>query len=117
MTSTARRTLQLRLAGAVCLIAAGGCAALTGRTAGEHLDDATLTASVKSQLVATNIEHLGRIDVDAQDGVIYLRGLVESPTERARAEELAQQVQGVQKVVNDLQVRPVPTAVRPAGPR
>jgi osmotically-inducible protein OsmY len=77
------------------------CQAMTGRTAGENVDDSTLTASVKSQLGASN---LLRIDVDSNGGVVSLNGTVDTPAEKARAEQLARRVDGVKKVVNNLQV-------------
>jgi osmotically-inducible protein OsmY len=76
------------------------CQAMTGRTAGENVDDSTLTASVKSQLGASN---LLRIDVDSNGGVVSLNGTVDTPAEKARAEQLARRVDGVKKVVNNLQ--------------
>jgi len=41
-----------------------GCQAMTGKTAGQNVDDASLTASVKSTLVADKAANLTRIDVD-----------------------------------------------------
>lgn len=81
-----------------------GCQALTGKTAGQNIDDAAITASVKSQLVADKAANLTRIDVDTNNGVVYLNGTVESSEQRARAEQLARRVDGVKKVVNNLQV-------------
>jgi hyperosmotically inducible protein len=81
-----------------------GCQALTGKTAGQNIDDATLTASVKSQLVADKAANLTRIDVDTNNGVVYLNGTVESAEQKARAEQLARRVDGVKRVVNNLQV-------------
>jgi hyperosmotically inducible protein len=78
------------------------CQAMTGRTAGQNVDDSTLTAAVKSQLGASN---LLRIDVDTNGGVVSLNGTVETPEEKARAEQLARRVDGVKRVVNNLQVK------------
>ena len=41
-----------------------------------------------------------KIQVRAAGGVIYLSGMVDTPTESALAESVAQTVEGVQKVVN-----------------
>jgi hypothetical protein len=38
-----------------------GCAAMTGKTAGENVDDATVTAAVKSQLVMDKAANLTRV--------------------------------------------------------
>lgn len=81
------------------------CQAMTGRTAGRNIDDATLTASVKAQLVADKASNFTRIDVDTTSGVVSLTGTVESPEQRKRAEQLAARVDGVKRVVNNLQVQ------------
>ena len=87
------------------ILSASGCAALTGRTAGQNVDDATITASVKSKLVADKASNLTRVDVDTTNRVVSLNGVVESPEHRRRAEELAMQVSGVRRVDNNLQVQ------------
>jgi hyperosmotically inducible periplasmic protein len=81
-----------------------GCAAMTGKTAGENVDDATVTAAVKSQLVMDKAANLTRVDVDTDHGTVRLNGRVESSEQRARAEELAHRVKGVRRVINDLQI-------------
>ena len=77
---------------------------MTGRTAGRNIDDATITASVKSTLVADKASNLTRVDVDTTSGVVYLNGTVENADQKNRAEQLARRVDGVKKVVNNLQV-------------
>lgn len=86
------------------VLALAGCQALTGKTAGQNIDDATITASVKSTLVADKVSNLTRVDVDTNDGVVHLNGTVESAEQRLRAEELARRVKGVKNVINNLQV-------------
>ena len=81
------------------------CQATTGRTAGRNVDDAALTASVKASLVSDKASNLPRIDVDTTNGVVALNGVVESPEQRSRAEQLASRVDGVKKVINNLQVQ------------
>ncbi|HEY3305234.1 MAG TPA: BON domain-containing protein [Candidatus Binatia bacterium] len=98
-----RRALE-SLAVVLLVVALAGCQAMTGKTAGQNVDDANLTASVKANLVADKAANLTRIDVDTNNGVVYLNGTVESPQQKARAEQLASQVKGVKKVVNNLQV-------------
>ena len=81
-----------------------GCQTLTGKSAGENIDDATITASVKSKLVAEKATNLTRVDVDTNRGTVYLNGSVETAEQKARAEQLAWQAKGVKAVVNNLQV-------------
>jgi hyperosmotically inducible periplasmic protein len=82
-----------------------GCSSTTGKTAGENVDDASITASVKSKLVADKPSNLTRVDVDTNNATVYLNGVVESAEQRARAEQLARQAKGVKSVVNNLQVK------------
>jgi hyperosmotically inducible periplasmic protein len=86
-------------------IAAAGCGTLTGKTAGENVDDATITASVKSKLVADKASNLTRVNVDTNRGTVYLNGVVDTPEQKANAEQLAWQAHGVRSVVNNLQVQ------------
>jgi hyperosmotically inducible periplasmic protein len=81
-----------------------GCQAMTGQTMGENIDDASLTASVKSSLVGDKAANLTRIDVDSNNGVVSLNGVVESAQQKARAEELARRVDGVKGINNNLQI-------------
>jgi hyperosmotically inducible protein len=82
-----------------------GCQAMTGRTAGENVDDGNITATVKAQLARDKLSSLTRIDVDTTGGVVSLNGVVQTPQERSRAEEVARGVGGVKKVVNNLQIQ------------
>jgi hyperosmotically inducible periplasmic protein len=82
-----------------------GCVALTGKTAGRNVDDATITASVKTKLAAERAATLTSVDVDTNQGVVYLNGVVESVAMKQHAAEVAQQVAGVTKVVNNLQIQ------------
>ena len=82
-----------------------GCQAMTGETAGENIDDSTITASVKTKLAADKLSSLTRVDVDTTRGVVALNGVVQSPEQRTRVEELARQVSGVKSVKNNLQIQ------------
>jgi hyperosmotically inducible protein len=88
---------------AVSLLLAS-CQAMTGRSAGRNVDDAALTASVNAALVADKASNFTRIDVDTTSGVVSLTGTVETAEQRQRAEQIAGRVDGVKRVVNNLQV-------------
>ena len=90
---------------ALLFVLAASCQSMTGKTAGENVDDATITASVKSTLVADKVANLTRVDVDTNLGVVSLNGVVESPDQKSRAEQLARRVNGVRNVVNNLQIQ------------
>jgi hypothetical protein len=80
-------------------------AAACGKTAGETIDDATVTTRVKTVLL--NDPDVGglRIDVDTFKGVVTLSGAVKSPAERDKAVALARQIGGVKDVKSTLQVQ------------
>jgi osmotically-inducible protein OsmY len=99
------------LAVALFSLSLAACQTMTGRTAGENVDDATITTSVKSKLAADKLSTLTRVDVDTRRGTVYLNGVVQSPKDKERAEQLAMQVGGVNKVVNNLQIQ----GEKPAG--
>jgi hyperosmotically inducible periplasmic protein len=87
------------------LLSTTGCTAMTGETAGQYVDDSTITAAVKAKLVADKAANLTRVDVDTTKQVVSLNGIVESADQKARAEQLAKQVDGVRKVDNNLQIQ------------
>jgi len=93
------------LLAALLSVSVAGCTAMTGETAGQYVDDSTITAAVKSKLVADKVANLTRIDVDTTRQVVSLNGIVSSSQDKARAEQLAKQVDGVRGVKNNLQVQ------------
>jgi hyperosmotically inducible protein len=82
-----------------------GCQALTGQTMGESLDDSYITTSVKSKLASDKLVSLTRVEVETNNGIVYLTGQVETAEQRSHIGSLTSQVDGVKKVVNNLQVR------------
>ncbi len=87
------------------VLATAACESMTGKSAGTSIDDATITATVKSKLVAEKASNLTRVDVDTNSGTVYLNGTVESAEQKTRAEQLAWQAKGVKSVVNNLQIQ------------
>ena len=67
--------------------------------------DATITAGVKSKLAREKAATLVKVNVDTNEGVVQLSGNVDSEQTKQRATELARQVEGVRKVVNNLKVQ------------
>jgi hyperosmotically inducible protein len=76
------------------------------RPAGVVIDDALITAKVKSSLLADSGTKGLKIDVDTKAGVVSLKGNVASDTERTLAQNLAAKVEGVKSVENKLTVKP-----------
>jgi osmotically-inducible protein OsmY len=82
-----------------------GCQALTGETMGENIDDSYITGSVKTKLASDRLVSLTRVEVETNNGIVYLTGEVETAEQRSHIGSLASQVKGVKRVVNNLQVR------------
>lgn len=70
----------------------------------EQIDDAAITASVKSKLAADPEVSAHNIDVDTNEGVVTLSGRVDDGAERSEAEQLARGTDGVKRVINNLKV-------------
>jgi hyperosmotically inducible protein len=98
----------LTILGAVMLVlaAGGGCRSTGGETTtvGQKLDDAAITAQVKGRLAAAEAETLANVNVDSVNGVVYLNGTVDNAQLKTQAETIARTEEGVQRVVNNLQV-------------
>ena len=93
------------LAGAlVVLFFMSGCQALTGQTVGESMDDSMITSSVKTQLASDKLVTLTRVEVETNNGIVYLTSQVKTAEQRSHIGSIASQVKGVKKVVNNLQV-------------
>ena len=98
------RTLIVGILG-VSLMILTACESMTGKTTGQTIDDATLTASVQAKLTGDRLSNFSRINVDTDRSVVSLNGVVRTVEEKSRAEELARQVAGVTKVNNNLQIQ------------
>jgi hyperosmotically inducible periplasmic protein len=88
----------------VLLSLSTGCRSTTGQSIGENVDDKVITGTVKSRLVAERTKSLTSVDVDTNQGVVYLKGTVATPEQRAEAERIARTVNGVRQVVNNLTI-------------
>ncbi len=96
--------LKTLLAAFVLLASLGACDAISGReTTGEYIDDATITAKVKSSII--NELGLKQINVESLQDVVQLSGFVDTPQVKARAGEIARGTKGVKSVQNDLVIR------------
>jgi osmotically-inducible protein OsmY len=97
--------LQAILVALTLVLGAGaGCRATTGQSLGTNLNDSQITAEVKRKLTANRLSNLTRVDVETVDGNVSLTGTVETPNDRALAEQAARGVTGVKQVTNNLQV-------------
>jgi osmotically-inducible protein OsmY len=72
---------------------------------GSYIDDTGITAGVKARLLEDKSTGGLSINVDSLNGTVALSGFATSEAEKARAEALAREVQGVKSVRNNLIVR------------
>jgi hyperosmotically inducible protein len=100
-----KHVFRSMLALVVLVALTAGCTSMTGKTAGQNVDDASITASVKGKLAAEKPATLTKVDVDTNKGTVYLTGIVETAAIKERATELARQVAGVREVVNNLKIQ------------
>ena len=92
---------------AAALVTSPGCAVMRGQeTVGSYIDDATITTQVKAKMVENKSVDAGAIKVETLNGTVMLSGFAKNETERAAAERIAQDVNGVKAVKNQLVIRP-----------
>ena len=82
----------------------GGCA-MHDTSLGTKLDDTTITAKVKSALLAEPGLEEQKVSVETVNGVVQLSGFVESSAVAARAVNIARGTDGVRSVQNRITVR------------
>jgi hyperosmotically inducible periplasmic protein len=101
------KNLVIRLL-AVLLLAAPvmACDAIQGReTAGQYVDDATITTKVIAAIVKEPSLSKLQVSVETLHQVVQLSGFVDTAQNVARAGQLAWAVEGVRSVKNDLVIR------------
>jgi len=81
-----------------------GCASMTGRTAGEHIDDASITTQVNAIIVKDPDAKYLKIDVTTTQGNVVLAGFVNSRDTEARLVAKIGQIKGVKSVKSNLKV-------------
>lgn len=108
------RTLAMLL---VTLVAVAGCRTMTGRSAGQWIDDKTTTAKVKAALAGTEAATVTRIDVDTFGGTVYLTGAAPNEEMKRRVEQVARDAAQPQPVVSHLSLMPTRPASVAAFPR
>lgn len=111
-----RTMVQMTITSMVLLLLAVGCRSMTGQSLGTNVDNQTTTANVKARLGAERLQNLTWVDVDTNAGTVFLSGTAATEAQKRRAGEVAREVQGVQRVVNNIRVQPSPTvAGQPTG--
>lgn len=76
------------------------------RNAPEYLSDAWISTKVNAAIAEDSELRVLDVGVETFDGVVQLSGFVDNDFQVQRAEQVAREVEGVEEVRNDLQIRP-----------
>jgi hyperosmotically inducible protein len=101
-----RRYLSWFLTAALIAVTAACAPTPERRATGEFVDDAGITARVKTALVKAEKINAHDINVNTFRGEVVLTGFVENEDQIQRAGAVARGVPGVNVVRNDLRVTP-----------
>ena len=110
MPSVRARTFFVAAAAAAALLS--GCASGSkdaGKgesSAGQFVDDATVTAKVKTAIATdVGVKAAANVNVETDHGVVQLSGFADSRDQASRAVEAARKVAGVQTVRDDIRIK------------
>lgn len=94
------------LLGLAALVVAASfvAACTTTQTPGEQVDDSAIHTAVKAKLTADRFSNIVNVDINVTNGVVTLAGEVPNAEVKADAEREAASVNGVKRVINNLQV-------------
>lgn len=101
------KTKYLATAAASLLVGtfATGNVAMAEETVGQKLDDATVLAKVKANLLKEKEVDALDVNVDVKDGKVTLSGKADTDMERKKAEEVAKGTGGVASVENKIEIK------------
>jgi hyperosmotically inducible protein len=69
-----------------------------------YFDDGEITVAIESRLAHEKVVDPSLVEVETKNGVVHLRGRVETLDQRAQAGKVASQVTGVTSVDNELEI-------------
>jgi hyperosmotically inducible protein len=81
-----------------------GCASMTGRTAGEHIDDASINTEANAIIVKDPDAQYLKIDVTSTDGNVVLTGYIHDRSAEDRIVAKIKEIKGVKSVKSLLKV-------------
>lgn len=89
------------------LAALMGCATTAQQEGtGEYLDDSVITTKVKAAIFNEPTLKSSEINVETYKGVVQLSGFVRSDTDIKKAVQVANSIEGVISVKNDMRLKP-----------
>lgn len=102
-----RKTSLAAVAASLVFLAVSGCAVSRGQeTVGAYVDDAGITAIVKSRFFEDKDVAGSSISVETLNGTVQLSGFAKSQAEKNQAENIARNTKHVREVRNSIVVRP-----------
>jgi hyperosmotically inducible periplasmic protein len=76
------------------------------RSVGAVVDDSIITSKVKAQLADdVGLGTANAVNVEVRSGIVQLSGFVDSEDQKSRAASVANSIEGVAEVRNDIEVR------------
>jgi osmotically-inducible protein OsmY len=75
------------------------------QSTGQYVDDSAITAKVKAAIFDEDSLKSRQINVETFKGVVQLSGFVDSSKNSRKAEQLAEDVDGVKSVINNIVVK------------
>ena len=102
---TSRPIMRSFLVVLVLAMMAGCASTRTQESTGQYVDDSSITAKVKADILGDPALKVFDIGVETFKGVVQLSGFVNSAEIRNRAAEVAGRVSGVKSVKNSLIVK------------
>lgn len=90
----------------ITVVFVSGCNSLTGRTAGQTIDDSTITTEINMKIMEDSELQYLKINVDTFQGHVTLTGTVPSKEAADRLVKIARGVEGVKTVKTNLIIKP-----------
>src|SRR5437868_5878305 len=81
-----------------------GCASV-GHKTGQYVDDAAVTAKVKTAIFEDKNLKARDINVETHEGIVQLSGFVDSAAEAEHAVTVTRRIEGVRAVTNDMRLK------------
>jgi osmotically-inducible protein OsmY len=94
----------------VIFLGAFAAACTTTQSPGRQVDDNAIHAAVKAKLTADRFSNIVNVDINVTNGVVTLAGEVPNAQVKADAAAEARMVNGVVRVINNLQVKNPPSS-------
>lgn len=76
----------------------------TAVAASKPVTDDFLVDTIRQKLAADQVVKGGAIEVICKDGAVTLKGTVEEPAQKNKAEKIAKKVSGVKSVTNEITI-------------